>query len=351
VEPIRIGVVGCGRIAQVMHLPFLAELPQFELTALADVSSETLDHLAPRYPGASCHADHAELLERADVDAVAVLTPDHAAIVEQAAAAGKHVFVEKPMCFDPGEGRRIVEAVEAGGVTLMVGYTRHFDPAFRRLRAELPGLGPIRFARARDHLGLRSVPAGIYTLAPGGAAGGRAEEITAKLAACVGTAEGALVELYWVLLMLASHDLAALRDVLGQPREVVAAELLGDRRAVAVLGYEGGLRALLEVGVWAEHTWFDARLDLYSDTAVASVSFPNPWVRYLPSELVRLRAEGDGAVEERGPLSYADRFREQWLGFAQCLAEGRQPASDARAGLADIELAVAIVRAVPAGRG
>ncbi len=136
--PIRIGVIGCGRIAQIMHLPFLRELPEFELVALSDISVDVLQQLGTCYPGASTHTDYSEVLQRSDIDAVAVTTPDHASIAEQAARAGKHVFVEKPLCFTAGEGQRIADAVHETGVRLMIGTMRRFDPAVRRLLELLP---------------------------------------------------------------------------------------------------------------------------------------------------------------------------------------------------------------------
>ena len=77
-----------------MHLPFLDELPQFDLVALSDVSSDVLDGLSERYPRVSTHLDYAELLARDDVDAVAVCTPDHAAVAEEA-----HVLQQGEIAF------------------------------------------------------------------------------------------------------------------------------------------------------------------------------------------------------------------------------------------------------------
>ena len=72
-----------------------------------------------------------------DVDAVLVLTSgSHAPIAIAAAEAGKHVLVEKPMCFSVAEGRAMIEAAERAGVTLMVAYNKRYDPAYRRLSEE-----------------------------------------------------------------------------------------------------------------------------------------------------------------------------------------------------------------------
>jgi predicted dehydrogenase len=351
VSAVRIGVIGCGRIAQVMHLPFLAELPEFELVGLSDISPEVLGELATRYPHAETHRDYRELLQRGDVDAVAVTTPDHAAIAEEAARAGKHVFVEKPLCFTPAEGRAIVAAVEESGVRAMVGYMRRYDPALCRLLEDLDGLGPIRVVRARDTLGLRSVPTDAYTLAlPPDGAGGRVTDrgaVNERLAEGVGSDDPQLVELYWIMLMLAVHDFAVLRALLGEPVEVTGTELLGDRHLVTSLRYDGGARVSLELGVWPAQTWTDTVVDVVTDTATASLSFPNPWVRYLPTTLSRREATDEGTVETRAPDSYRYAFREEWLEFHAAIVEGREPATTVAHGLADVELGAAIVNAIP----
>jgi len=346
-----VAVVGCGRIAQVMHLPFLQELPQFEIAALVDVSRPVLEQLARRYAGASLHLDHREALERPDVDVVAVLTPDHAAIAEDAARRGKHLFVEKPLCFAPAEGRRLREAVADAGVCAMVGYMRRYDPAFRRLLRMLPELGPVQLVRARDVLGLRSVPTDITTLVlptagENGRAGDRAA-IADRLRDGVGSDDPRRTELYWTMLMLATHDLAVLRGLLGSPSEVTATELIAPQHLVTALRYADGARVTLEVGVWPGHTWSETLLDVVTASATASLSWDNPWVRHLPTSLVT-RTEVDGeTVERHAPPAFQASFREEWLELDSAIAAGREPETGLDGGLEDVELAGAIVAAIP----
>jgi predicted dehydrogenase len=348
---IRMGVVGCGRIAQVMHLPFLDELPEFDLVALSDVSSDVLDGLSQRYPRAATHLDYAELLARDDVDAVAVCTPDHAAVAEQSARAGKHVFVEKPLCFTPEEGRSLAAAVEASGVRLMVGYMRRYDPAVRRLLEELPELAPVRLVRALDTLGLRSVPTDVYALAlPPEGSGGRVFDRGAfahKLATAVGSDDPRRSSLYWIMLMLAVHDFAVLRAIVGAPEEITHVELLGPSHLIVAFRHSDGARATLELGVWPEQTWSDTTVDVVGDAAVTSLNFPNPWIRYVPTTLTQRRAGGDGTTVVLPPPSYRYAFREEWLEFHAAIVEDRDPLTGLDDGLADVELSAAVVNAIP----
>jgi predicted dehydrogenase len=338
-----------------MHLPFLAELPEFEVVALSDLSPEVLAALAARYPGVETHADAADLIARDDLDAVAVVTPDHAEVAEAAARAGKHVFVEKPFCFTPDEGRRVLSAAAETGVRTMVGYMRRYDPALQALHDRLGELGQIRIVRARDSLGLAATATDIYTLVlPKPGAPGRMQDrsaFDAKLAEGLGSDDPRRLTLYWIVLMLGVHDFAVLRSLLGHPSAVVSADVLGPRHLTTSLGYDSGAIASLELGVWPTHTWTDTELDVVTDTAVATLTFPNPWVRYLPTTLRIRTASANGTTgETRGPESFHYAFREEWLAFHRAIVDGTEPEASGASGVEDVELAAAIVRSVPSER-
>jgi predicted dehydrogenase len=352
VDPLRIGLVGCGAIAQIMHLPFLSELPQFRVEALSDLSAETMEQLARRYGVLKTYRDYGDLLQDADVDAVAVLTRDHAPVATAAASAGKHLFVEKPLCWEPAEGRRLLDAVTANGVTLQVGYMRRYDPAYGRMLADVDAMGPIRFLRLRDYLGGRSVPTDVYTrvqatdFQPPDSRADRAA-VSERLTLAVGEAHAAHVDFFWMLLMLASHDLALLRPLVGRPERVLVTHVVGEMRLVSTLEYAEGVHAVVEFGVWPQHAWFDARLDVYGDETIVSVELSNPWVKYAPSIVTRRRVVDGGPVEEFGPVSYREAFRDEWVAFHDCVTNRREPLANGRDALDDVELAAEIVRAIP----
>ena len=77
-----------------------------------------------------------------DLDAVLVLTSgSHAPIAIAAAEAGRHLLIEKPMCFSVQEGKAMIAAAERAGVVMMVAYNKRYDPAYRRLQDEAKGCG------------------------------------------------------------------------------------------------------------------------------------------------------------------------------------------------------------------
>src|SRR5919206_2746880 len=100
-DRVRIGVVGCGMVAQAEHLPNLLQLDtRFEIAALADPSRSVREAMAARYGVRNVHADHRSMLDAGALDAVLVSAPaaTHAAVAIDALDAGLHAFVEKPLC-------------------------------------------------------------------------------------------------------------------------------------------------------------------------------------------------------------------------------------------------------------
>ena len=145
---LRVGVVGAGLIAQVMHLHYLAELPQlFEVTAICDIVGANARACADRFGIPAAYSDWQELIA-APIDAVLVLTSgSHAPIAIAAAEAGKHVFVEKPMCFSVAEGQAMVDAADEAGVTLMVGYPKRYDLAYTKFAQQVAEVSDARLLR------------------------------------------------------------------------------------------------------------------------------------------------------------------------------------------------------------
>lgn len=134
-QQLRLGIVGCGEVTQVCHLPSLALLPDlFRVTALCDASRAVAEGVGDAWRVPTRGTDYRELVARADVDAVLVAAPHalHAEIALAALAAGKHTLIEKPMCLTMREAGAIVAAQRAAGVVAQVGYMRRHAPAFAR---------------------------------------------------------------------------------------------------------------------------------------------------------------------------------------------------------------------------
>ena len=165
---LKVGVVGAGVIAQVMHLHYLRELSdRFEIAALCDISGENADNNAQRYHVVKTFSDWREMVNDNEIDAVFILTSgSHAPIAIEAAKAGKHILVEKPMCFSVAEGLEMKAAAEAAGVTLMVAYPKRYDPAFERFREVALNVAEPRLMRVTTFESPFLPYIGHYSLAP-----------------------------------------------------------------------------------------------------------------------------------------------------------------------------------------
>src|SRR5438045_1070532 len=121
-DPLRIAVIGAGYWGPNL-VRNLNEAPGAEPVAVADLSQERLDAIHKRFPAVRVTTDHATLFGDPNIDAVCIATPvnTHRRLVEQALAAGKHVFVEKPLAPTVADGEAMVRAAEKAGRTLMVG--------------------------------------------------------------------------------------------------------------------------------------------------------------------------------------------------------------------------------------
>ena len=134
-DKIRVGIIGCGYIGGV-HASVLARDERVQVAKIQDISAERAEQLA-RTSGANVAASADELIE--SVDAVYITTPNtkHTELAVAAAAAGKHVFCEKPMATNPVDARRVLEAARSGRGVFQVGHNRRFAPVYVMLRSIL----------------------------------------------------------------------------------------------------------------------------------------------------------------------------------------------------------------------
>ena len=120
---IKIGIIGCGKIAQTRHLPEYATNPDAKLVGYYDKISSRAVQMAEKY-GGKVYDSYYDLINDPEIDAVSVCVENrnHAEITNAALYAGKHVLVEKPMAVTLAECESMVAAAEFNGKHLMVGH-------------------------------------------------------------------------------------------------------------------------------------------------------------------------------------------------------------------------------------
>lgn len=133
---INFGVIGCGRIGRIHAENLATRLPGARIVAVADVVPAAARELGERLRVSKVTGDYRELLSDPAVEAVVICssTDTHSRIIQEAAAAGKHIFCEKPIDYDLARIRQALSAVEKAGVKLQIGFNRRFDPSFAKVR-------------------------------------------------------------------------------------------------------------------------------------------------------------------------------------------------------------------------
>ena len=138
---INVGLIGTGRIGR-MHAQHLAfRVPGARLLAVANRSAEAAESCAAESQVPAAFTEYQRILDNPDIHAVVICTSTdtHARIIEEAAAAGKHIFCEKPLDLDLARINQVLAAVAKAGVKLQVGFNRRFDSNFRRVRELVAG--------------------------------------------------------------------------------------------------------------------------------------------------------------------------------------------------------------------
>jgi len=163
-DKLRVGIIGCGGIANQKHLPALKSLGDLcDLVAFCDIVEDRALKAADEFgaSGAKTCNDYRRLLEEKDIDVVHVLTPNvsHSRITVDALEAGKHVMCEKPMSHSYDEAKRMLDAAKKTGKKLTIGYQNRFRDEVQVLRKAVDAgyMGDVYFAKAHA-IRRRAVP-------------------------------------------------------------------------------------------------------------------------------------------------------------------------------------------------
>ncbi len=320
-DELNIGLIGAGRMGA-YHVDTWERVPEGQLVAVADPDENVARARIGRRP-IDWVGDYRWLLERADVDAVCICAPSaqHARIALDALAAGKHVFVEKPIATALDDGLRMAAAARQAGLKLMVGHIERFNPSVGKL-AELIDEG--RIGRVFRAHATRVGPLPVRIQDTG------------------------------VAIDLATHDLDLMQFVLGRDITSIYAEgsrcvhptqedmiscllRFGDdgpqglldvnwltpekRREMTVIG-EGGM---LSASYLTQDVWF-----------TESTGAPTGW-----SELARIRGDAEGAAI-RFALPRVEPLQAELQAFARCVLDDTPEPVSAQEGCRALAAALAV---------
>ena len=351
---LKVGVVGAGVIAQVMHLHYLRELSdRFEIAAICDVSGENATNNAQLYNVAKTFSDWREMVDDDEIDAVLILTSgSHAPIAIAAANAGKHVLVEKPMSFSAAEGLEMKAAADAADVTLMVAYPKRYDPAFERFRDIALEVTDPRLMRVTTFESpflpyIRHYPLAPVAPIPKDVIETFTAETQASITRAIGEANPFLREEYhFVLLDTLVHELNTVRGVLGEPTSLEYVDMQPGQLTVILKFGE------LSVSIhWMDLpgiTRYGMEFALYGPEQRVTLTFPSPFLRSAPATVEIIEGE-TGTTKSRSIseiTSYESAFKLELEAFHHCVVTGEAPATSAEDAIHDLALCEAIIRFV-----
>lgn len=350
----KIGVVGLGEVAQIIHLPILqAQTDTFEIAAICDISQKLLSVLGERYnvPTEHRYTDYHDLAGQRELDAVFILNSDeyHTDSALAAMQHGKHVLIEKPMCLTHQEAEAIIKARNEAGVQVMVGYMRRYAPAFVEAVEHVRGLEKINYARVRDIIGQNTqfVAQSSVVLRPNDipreAMHDRAERASRLVMEAIGDVPPQLAGTYRLLCGLSSHDLSAMRELLGMPRGVFAARQWGSF-LTALFEYDG-YTVSFETGI--DHNLrFDAHIQVYGETKEIRVQYDTPYIRQLPARLFLTETLGDAYEERELRLTLTDPYTIELQHFHEVVSHNTRPKTSPEDFLNDLSIFELIIDAL-----
>ena len=353
--PLRVGVIGCGGIAQMHHLPTLAERADlFRIAALADVSGPTLEAVGQRYGVEALATDYRELLAREDLDALLLLASGcHREAALDLVRTDKHLFIEKPLAFSLQETEEIARAARGRKGALMVGYHKRFDPAYRRARQAVREMKDLRYVEVtvlhpdddayRVHHALLPPREGPVRQRTEDEINRMAvDKVTAgAFRGCVDRVVGPDAPLHvrvGALLLFESviHDVNALRGVLGEPERVVSAHLWrGGFAQSSLTRFPGDVSVALSWISLPGLRHYEERLRFVGPRQRVTLTFPSPYLRHAPSPLEIERMDGEELVVEKRTVSYEEAFRAELHEFRRCVAAGEAPSPSLEDAIAD----------------
>lgn len=329
---VKAGIIGLGWPGR-EHLKGYQKCANASVVAVCDANVELAQQQAEEYGVAGVYADHREMLAEADIDAVSVCLPNflHAPVSLDALRAGRHVICEKPPAMNAREARRMADAAEAGGLTLMYALSQRWTGASRLAKDYIDRgeLGKIYYARAVYHR-RRGIPLGAQSwFVDKKRSGG-----------------GALID-------IGVHALDTAWWLMGTPRPVSVSgntyrefghvvpkgtNFDVDDSAFGLIKFEGGGTLILECS-WALNLPSGGSIQLAGTRGGTQL---NPMTIYQERDGIQLDVKPE--------LRDSDYFPSQIIHFVECIQQKKTPLMSGEQGVQLMQMLDAIYKSAATGR-
>src|SRR5438034_1463361 len=326
---LNIAVIGCGRIGRIHAENLATRIPGARLAAVADIAGAAAKEVAAEFHVAKAVADYHEVLADPAIEAVAICssTDTHSSIIQEAAAAGKHIFCEKPIDYDLARIHASLSAVDKAGVKLQIGFNRRFDPSFAKVR-ELVVAGAIGQPHVVRITSRDPEPPSLeYIKVSGG-----------------------------IFLDMTIHDFDMVRFLSGSEAEEVYA--IGDAlidpairqagdvdTAIVTMRLKSGALATIDNSFKADYG-YDQRIEVFGSKGSASAG------NRTPDEHLVMDAQG---LHHAKPLyffleRYAEAYVLEMRAFVEAVLKDETPSVTGREGLQAVVMGLAATRSLREGR-
>ncbi len=345
---VRLGYVGCGFMAQKVHIPNFSSIPECDLIALAEVRQELSHKVQARFAIPRLYPDHHAMLADPDVDAIAVSAAFavQGNIARDALLAGKDVFMEKPMAISLVQADAIIDAEHRSGKRLMVGYMKRYDAGNELVKATIDELrqsgelGAITYVRNHgfcgDWIGGLDVPMDTTD-----------EPLPTAAVHGPDWLPPEFLTQYLSYLQQYTHNLNLLRWLLdaGDNVSVRVVDLNDDAyTGVAILDM-AGTRVVLETGSISHYRW-DEHTQVYFRHGWVQTWAPPLLLKQVPADVEIYRGGKEQTFSRPVPQpAWTWSYKREAEHFIQCIRSGhafRSPAGDTRT---DVRLFEEIFRA------
>lgn len=287
------------------------------LEAICESNPGTLEQFKNQYPHIRGALKLGEVLSDSAIDAISVSTPaeTHFELVKKGLMAGKHVFVEKPLCLEPGEGEELVRMARERKLILMVGHLLHYHPVVIKLKELINDgdLGRLQYIYS-NRLNLGKI---------------RTEEN--------------------ILWSFAPHDISLILALTGQMPETVSAQgsyFLSKNTAdvtVSNLSFPSGVSAHIFVS-WL-HPFKEQKLVVVGDRSMAVFNDTEPEDKLLLFPHQIMWKNGMPVPDKKEAIKVewekAEPLKEECVHFLHCIADGSSPLTDGNEGLRVLEVLAA----------
>ena len=338
-DRLRMGYVGCGFMAQKVHLPNIAALASCELVAIAEVRPKLGEMVRERFGVPKLYPDHKALAADSDIEAVAVSGhySGQGEIAMDLLRAGKDVFMEKPMAVSVEQAERILAAERESGRRLMIAYMKRYDAGnvlFKRVMdgfCESSELGVVRYVRNHGFCG--EWTGGLDTPMDS-----TDEPYPPAESAWPEWMPERFHDGYLAYLQQYTHNVNLVRWLLqreggADPVKVKSVDFDADGMSGIVVLEVGGVRAVIESGSVAYHSW-EEHTQVYFEKGWMKTCAPPLLLRNVPATVEVYRGDKpDKRLCERFPADGNTwSYKEEMRHFIDQVKSGepfRSPASDA----------------------